>query len=169
MADPRHRIGTSAGCPITQFGAEAAGFDPVPTDPAFRTGGRVVREFWRLRAVRYPCRTLLAAIPAAEARHCGSYSWQMNAIARLRCSSAASGTVPYHPKKPCPSLRRSEFSRPGAYAGFEEKTRGTLEVGKLADLVVLSMDPLSIAPDQLKDLRIDLTILDGAVRYERPR
>ena len=49
----------------------------------------------------------------------------------------------------------------GAYAGFEEKTRGTLQVGKLADLVVLSMDPLSIAPGRLKDLRIDATILDG--------
>jgi predicted amidohydrolase YtcJ len=57
----------------------------------------------------------------------------------------------------------------GAYAGFEEKTRGTLELGKLADLVVLSNDPLSIAQDRLKDLKIDMTIIDGAVRYERLR
>ena len=61
------------------------------------------------------------------------------------------------------------LSTNGAYAGFEEKTRGTLELGKLADLVVLSNDPLSIAPDRLKDLKIDATIIEGAVRCERSR
>ncbi|MEE9218230.1 MAG: amidohydrolase, partial [Acidobacteriota bacterium] len=54
-----------------------------------------------------------------------------------------------------------------AYAGFEEETRGALEPGKLADLVVLSGDPLAVDPDQLMEIRPDLTMIDGTVRYRR--
>jgi predicted amidohydrolase YtcJ len=102
----------------------------------------------------------------------GSYSWQMNVIARLAMfvtRAAADGTS-YHPEEALSVTQALRvLSTYGAYAGFEEKSRGTIEVGKLADLVVLSMDPLSIAPERLKDLLVDATILDGAARYERPR
>jgi predicted amidohydrolase YtcJ len=55
----------------------------------------------------------------------------------------------------------------GAYAGFEEKTKGSLEVGKLADLVVLSADVMTVEPSRLKDVDVDATIIDGVVRFER--
>jgi len=55
----------------------------------------------------------------------------------------------------------------GAYSGFEEKIKGSLEPGKLADMVVLSADLLSLPPDQFKDVKADATIIDGQVRYER--
>jgi predicted amidohydrolase YtcJ len=55
----------------------------------------------------------------------------------------------------------------GAYAGFEEKIKGSVEVGKLADLVVLSADLLAIPPESIKDVKADATIIDGQVRYER--
>lgn len=55
----------------------------------------------------------------------------------------------------------------GAYAGFEENVKGSLEPGKLADLVVLSEDPLEAAPERLADIVMDLTMIDGVVRYER--
>ncbi len=54
-----------------------------------------------------------------------------------------------------------------AYGGFEEKTKGSIEPGKLADLVVLSTNPLSAAPEALADIRADLVVLDGKIAYER--
>jgi predicted amidohydrolase YtcJ len=54
-----------------------------------------------------------------------------------------------------------------AYGGFQEKTRGSIEVGKLADLVVLSGDPLTVPAAHILDLGVDYTILDGKVAYQR--
>jgi len=59
------------------------------------------------------------------------------------------------------------FTTWAAYAGFIEKTRGSIEVGKLADLVVLSGDPLQAPPDHILDLHVDYTILDGKIAYQR--
>jgi predicted amidohydrolase YtcJ len=55
----------------------------------------------------------------------------------------------------------------GAYAGLEEKIKGSLEAGKLADTVVLSEDLLSIPQERIKDVKADLTIIAGQIRYER--
>ena len=55
-----------------------------------------------------------------------------------------------------------------AYGGFEEKVKGSIEPGKLADLVVLSSDPLAARPENLAGIQADLVILDGKVAYERP-
>lgn len=48
-----------------------------------------------------------------------------------------------------------------AYQIKEEKTKGTLEVGKLADLVVLEQNPLKVAPTTIKDIRVLQTIKEG--------
>jgi predicted amidohydrolase YtcJ len=55
-----------------------------------------------------------------------------------------------------------------AYAGFEEKVKGSIEPGKLADLVALSEDPLTAAPEALAGIHADFVVLDGKVAYERP-
>jgi predicted amidohydrolase YtcJ len=54
-----------------------------------------------------------------------------------------------------------------AESGFEEDVKGSIEVGKLADLVVVSGDPLSVGPDRLLDLRAEITVVDGKVRFQR--
>jgi predicted amidohydrolase YtcJ len=54
-----------------------------------------------------------------------------------------------------------------AYASFEEKEKGTISDGKLADLVLLSDDPTTVAPEQLKDITVDMTIIGGEVVWER--
>jgi predicted amidohydrolase YtcJ len=54
-----------------------------------------------------------------------------------------------------------------AFAGFQEKDKGSIEVGKLADLVVVSDNPLKIAPDRLAQIQTDLTVVDGKIAYER--
>ena len=55
----------------------------------------------------------------------------------------------------------------GAYAAFEERIKGSLSPGKLADVVVLSRDILTVPEQQIRDTRVVLTILGGQVVYER--
>jgi predicted amidohydrolase YtcJ len=60
------------------------------------------------------------------------------------------------------------YTRNGAYLTFEEHVKGTLEVGKVADLVVLSEDMIESDPQRiLTDVHVDLTVLGGRVVYER--
>ncbi|MDQ3347293.1 MAG: amidohydrolase [Acidobacteriota bacterium] len=55
----------------------------------------------------------------------------------------------------------------GAYAAFEDQTRGSLTVGKLADLTVLSKDILTIPEDQIRAAQVTLTMVGGKILYER--
>jgi predicted amidohydrolase YtcJ len=50
-----------------------------------------------------------------------------------------------------------------AYTGFQEKTLGSIEPGKLADIVVLGDDPLTFAPERFGELPVDITIAGGKV------
>ena len=59
------------------------------------------------------------------------------------------------------------YTRLAAHLTFEEDVKGSLEIGKFADMVVLSQDLLTIDPAQTMDTRIEMTILDGKVVYER--
>ena len=54
-----------------------------------------------------------------------------------------------------------------AYASHEEDRKGTISEGKLADLVVLSRDILSLRAEEIRTTRVDLTILGGRVIYRR--
>ncbi len=53
----------------------------------------------------------------------------------------------------------------GAYSNFEEANRGSLAVGKLADLVVLAADPMVVPAEEIQDIPVELTVIDGQVRY----
>lgn len=54
-----------------------------------------------------------------------------------------------------------------AYASFEEKIKGTIEPGKLADLVVLETDLRQVKPQEIGSVAVDLTISDGNIAYSR--
>jgi len=54
-----------------------------------------------------------------------------------------------------------------AYQHFEEDTKGTLEKGKIADLVILDKNPLKVAPEAIKDIVVLETIKDGKPVYQR--
>jgi hypothetical protein len=54
----------------------------------------------------------------------------------------------------------------GAYASFEEGMKGSITQGKLADVVVLSGDPNKSPPEQIKDVKVEMTIIDGKVVWE---
>jgi len=54
----------------------------------------------------------------------------------------------------------------GAYASFEEHEKGSIEPLKLADLVVLEQDPLSVPAEQWQDIKVERTMLGGKWVYE---
>src|SRR5215813_13469801 len=57
----------------------------------------------------------------------------------------------------------------GAYAAFEEKLKGSIEPGKLADLTVLSSDIMKIPEPEILKTRCMMTVIGGEVVYERSR
>ena len=58
------------------------------------------------------------------------------------------------------------YTMHSAYAGFEEDIKGSVQVGKLADLVVLGQDPTEIDPFGIKDIPVEQTIVGGAIVYQ---
>ncbi|MBT2186800.1 amidohydrolase [Sphingobium nicotianae] len=60
-----------------------------------------------------------------------------------------------------------DYTAAGPYLTFEEKEKGTLEPGKLADLIVLDRDPTAVPAEQLLTMQVDLTMIGGKVVYDR--
>jgi predicted amidohydrolase YtcJ len=54
-----------------------------------------------------------------------------------------------------------------AYAGFDEKVKGSIVPGKMADFAVLAESPLTVPEDHLKEIQVDMTVLDGKIVYQR--
>jgi hypothetical protein len=58
------------------------------------------------------------------------------------------------------------FTINGAYAAFEEDIKGSLEIGKLADITVLSNDILTVPDSDILDTKVLFTIVGGNILYE---
>ncbi|MCH9675036.1 MAG: amidohydrolase [Gammaproteobacteria bacterium] len=78
------------------------------------------------------------------------------------------GSTPLAPEQ-CITRREALAcaSREGAWLSFEENDKGTLEVGKFADLVVFKDDPLTVDEHQLPEACADITITGGNIVFER--
>jgi predicted amidohydrolase YtcJ len=59
------------------------------------------------------------------------------------------------------------FTLGGAFAGFAERVKGSIEPGKLADMAVLSADILTIDPAEIEKTVVTTTIFDGRVIYRK--
>jgi hypothetical protein len=59
------------------------------------------------------------------------------------------------------------YTAGSAYAEFQEKDKGSLTPGKLADLVILSQDVFAVPPAAIKDVVVETTIVGGKVVYRR--
>jgi predicted amidohydrolase YtcJ len=60
------------------------------------------------------------------------------------------------------------YTMGSAYSSFDEKSKGSIEPGKLADIAVLSLDILSVDPKEIANARVVMTVFDGRIIYERP-
>lgn len=90
-------------------------------------------------------------------------------IANFECSVTRrlrDGSVFY----PAQVMTRAEalrsYTRDAAFAAFEEDRKGTLSPGKLADIVVLSRDLMTIPAAEIKGTRVEYTIVGGKVLYD---
>jgi predicted amidohydrolase YtcJ len=52
-----------------------------------------------------------------------------------------------------------------AFCSCEEKVKGSIEKGKLADLTILSDDPFVVSPNEIETVKVDTTIIDGKIVY----
>ncbi|MEH7451167.1 amidohydrolase family protein [Gottfriedia acidiceleris] len=59
-----------------------------------------------------------------------------------------------------------DYTLTPAYGSFREKELGTLEVGKLADLVVLDKNLFEIPVEEIQNVRVVLTMVDGAIVFQ---
>jgi predicted amidohydrolase YtcJ len=58
------------------------------------------------------------------------------------------------------------YTRGASYASYEENLKGSIEVGKLADMVILSQDILKIDPEEIPETKVECTILGGKIVFE---
>jgi hypothetical protein len=54
-----------------------------------------------------------------------------------------------------------------AYASFDENKKGTIEVGKFADLTILSNDLDTVSPEKIKDMAVEMVLVNGEIVYSR--
>ena len=61
------------------------------------------------------------------------------------------------------------YTMNNAYASFEENLKGSIEPGKLADMVVIDHNFLSCPEDEIKDIQVTMTLLGGTAVYHNSR
>lgn len=77
------------------------------------------------------------------------------------------GTVFYPDQRMSRLEALKSYTINAAYAAFEEESKGTLEPGKYADMVVLSKDIMTIPEDEIPTAEVRYTIVGGTVRYKK--
>ena len=86
---------------------------------------------------------------------------------------ARAGRATSHVIAPAQRLSRADALRAatieGAYLTFEEDQKGSIEPGKLADLVVLSDDPMTCAEIRIRDITAEMTIVGGGIVHDSGR
>jgi hypothetical protein len=59
------------------------------------------------------------------------------------------------------------YTLDAAYASYDENKKGTIETGKYADFTVLSDDVTRIAPEKIREIAVEMVIVNGKVVYSR--
>ena len=79
----------------------------------------------------------------------------------------ADGSVFYPEQRMSREDALKSYTLNAAYAAFEEDSRGSLKVGKYADMVVLSKDILTVPEEEIPTAQVMYTVVGGKVRYKR--
>jgi predicted amidohydrolase YtcJ len=167
----RHRI---EHCGITPLDLQARviaqGIVPA-MQPAFfwEFGDGYIRNYGRHRAdVMFPAKSLIAAgVRVAGSSDAPVTDYRpLFGIEQALTRATMSGDVcgPEERVDLETALRMHTIN--GAYASFEEDEKGSIEPGKLADLVVLSQDLRSVPATELRDLPVAMTWVGGELVYE---
>lgn len=126
-----------------------------------------------LRARRlYP----IGSLVRAGARVAGGSDWSVSSMNPLEAievavTRRAPGAPPGEAWLPNERITLREalaaYTSEGAFATFSEEISGSLEVGKAADMVVLSQDLFEVEPSEISETRVLLTVVDGQVVHGR--
>jgi predicted amidohydrolase YtcJ len=172
-SDHRHRIEHCSVCPPSLAKKLASLGVIVVTQPSFiyYSGERYLRTVpaEELKQL-YPIRTLLkAGVSVAASSDCpiapanplmGIYA------ATSRMTETGETVLPNERITTEEGIRM--YGETAARATFNEDMKGSISPGRLADLVVLSDDPTKAPLDEIKDIKVEMTILNGEVVWEKP-
>ena len=171
-SDHRHRIEHCSVCPPSLARRLAGLGIIVVTQPSF---------------IYYSGDRYLQTVPAEELKHL----YPIKTLLKSGVKVAASSDCPIAPANPmvgiyAASSRLAEtdemllseekitpeealrmYGEDAARATFEERMKGSISPGKLADLVVLNGDPTKVPINELKDIKVEMTILNGEIVWEK--
>jgi len=173
-SDHRHRIEHCSVCPPNLQKRLASLGITVATQPSFiyYNGDRYLRTVPdRQMKHLYPVATLMK-----NGIHvCGGSDFPVvppnpmigiySAISRM--SETGETVLPEEGVTPLEALRM--YTEYAARAGFEETLKGSITPGKLADLVVLNGDTTKVPMEEIKDIDVEMTIIDGEVVWDTNR
>jgi len=171
-ADHRHRLEHCSVCPPGLLRRLKAVKAIVVTQPAFiyYSGERYLKDVpeeqlrWLYRTKSF----LKGGLKAAASSDCPvAPPDPLKGIYAAVTRKAENGQVLLPDKAISPRDALRLYTLAGAYASFEEHQKGSIEVGKLADMVVLSADPAGVFPDEIKDITVEKTIIGGKAVWER--
>ena len=171
-SDHRHRIEHCSVCtPVLAKRLASLGI-MVVTQPSFiyYNGDRYLKTVPKPNLEHlYPLSTLIKnGVTVAGSSDCpvvpvnpilGVYS------AASRKTEAGEFVLPDEQITPSEALKM--YTLNAAKATSEERVKGSIEPGKLADLVILSGDPTKLPADEIKDIKVEMTILNGEVVWDQ--
>ncbi len=115
----------------------------------------------------WPHRTLIdQGIPApghSDCPVCSPNPWL--GIYGLVTRKSSGGEVLYADEGITPLEAIKAYTIDGAYSAWEEKTKGSIEPGKMADLIVVDRDPMTIPREELRDIKTVMTVVNGKIVY----
>ena len=167
----RHRVEHCSECPPVAVDALVAAQALVVTQPGFLyhrgrrylTGVAPERQPWL-----YPLKSLREA-GLCVAAGSDAPATELNPLLDVWAAAARQtrdGAVLNASQNVSVEQALGAYTVAGAFAASQEADKGSIEVGKLADLVLLDRDPLRVALDEVRDIRVLKTLVGGRVVWE---